>query len=365
MQVTMEFNETRFSDTVKTVRETIFLDADGSEQYLVTGEVHKLARIEPVVVMSIDSESHKECTTAAQSEEISPEVSVQTPNEIFIKEYFQSVLCFTEEDLNSLFSQYTELRLKFVASNVKSVVEFLHDKIGASYREIGLLIKKTPRLLELSIEDELAPAVDIFLSDVGVTCSQLLEFLEESQLSEFLGESQNQITLTSPKETSRSKFKNLKNRTQLNDFEIRQLLTGNGASLSPPKNRFYTRFENLKAQLNLDTDECSDLVVKCAKAICLGAENVSETVNYLTQVQNRTASEIVNYPGCLSLSVEKRMKKRFKELEKAGLNSSLYTLSKIIGSSDITFNAFLHQEMKKKEDNYEKADHFNDLVHGP
>eukprot|EP00210_Caulerpa_lentillifera_P007869 g7510.t1 len=355
MEVTMKFAETHSSDTVRTVRETLVLDTDGNALYLVTGQVHKLVHIEAESAMSSEyethTEAHSESLSESQSEETSPEVSVQTQNEILIKEYFQSVLCFTEEDLRSLFHQYPQLKDKSVDLDVKPIVEFFHDKLEAPYEEIGLFIKKRPSLLEISDLNELSSFVNIFSTDLGVTCSQLMKFFKQGQRKlKFLSE-----------RDFKTKIEDLKEITKMNNFRIGKLLIREKDLLSLSTNEFQKRFENLKTQLDLTNDKCSNIVLKYPKILTLLENSISEKVSYLTLEQNRSVEEIVNYSYCLLLSVENRIETRFQQLEGAGLKHIFYNLYEILGLSDAKFDALIQKELETNQNSNRKTVYSTDL----
>eukprot|EP00210_Caulerpa_lentillifera_P007871 g7512.t1 len=348
MQITMEFGETRFSDRVKTVRETIVLDANGNERLRTFGEVPNLDHIEPESEIraesDVQSDAHSETESEVQPEETSPEDSVQTQNAILIKEYFQSVLCFNEEDLRSLFHQYSQLKDKSVDLDVKPIVEFLHDKLKATYEEIGVLIKKRPSLLELSDLNELNLFVSIFLTDLGVSCSQLMRFFEE-------GQGKPSLSLGTK---LRKRIESLKKITKLNNLEVGRLLTGNGASISSSENKYYKRFENLKTQLDVKNDECSNMVLKYPNILTRLETNISEKVSYLTLEQNRSVEEIAKHLFCLTFSLEEKIKKRFDLLQRLRLEPMSYKLREIIESNEDKFIMMLVKDIMKRKECQEK-----------
>eukprot|EP00210_Caulerpa_lentillifera_P007872 g7513.t1 len=329
VEVTMEFNETLISEIVKTVRETLVMDGDGNELYLVTGQVHKLTQIDPVPKKTPDLKGKQESTYSERSK-----------NESSIDEYFQSVLHFSKTDVSSLFYQYPDLRFKSVDLDVMPYVELLNEKLGVSYRDIGTLIKKRPSLLKLSVKDVLTPLVDLFLYNLAVTRGELFKFLERGE----------DLLSFSSKDKINNKIKNLRKVTKLKNFEIGRLVVGNGSLLSLAENKVQERFEHLKSQLNLDDEiKCSKMVLKNPKLLSLEQASISETVSYLTKEQNRSSGEIANYPYCLSLSLEKSIKKRFQALERVGLKPSLYMLHEILGASEGNFHALIQKELKREK----------------
>eukprot|EP00210_Caulerpa_lentillifera_P007870 g7511.t1 len=353
MEVSMKFAETHSSETVRTVRETLVLDTDGNELYLVTGQVHKLTQIDPVSAISPKSELESEST------ESESEVCKQTPNKISIKKYFQSVLCFNKKDLSILSQKCPNLKSKSLDSEIKPLVKLFQSKLGVLPAQIGALIKTIPKVLERPIKEVLAPMLDYFLKDLEATPARLYEYLKGNPY----------WLKASSKEELKARVKSWKKITKLHKSEIGKILLQQKTLLRFSADKSRTRFEHLKTQLSLPTDQCSELILRCPVLLNMKPENISKKVTYYTEELDRSIEEIVNHPVSLCHSLEKKIKKRFQQLERVGIRQCMYPLYLPLAGPDEKFDDFIEKELNRNKESYEKTEHgdddVDDFIHGP
>lgn len=347
----MEFGQTRSSNTVHKVRETVVMGPTGDELFRVSGGIYNLVELEqffhPTPMGKILSDNDDDMNFGVVHDVVSKSL---TPSVASLNEYLRTTLLLEDDEVALVYRRFPNLRFKSIEMDIKPWVQFFAQEVGLTYYHIATLLKRKPSLVDISIREVLTPFADFFLNDLGVLSEKFFKLLNRCP----------SLIDRSLENDLKPKIKTLKSITELEDWEIGRIVIGSKNLFSLKTSEIRKRFESLRNELDLDVYESTSLVLKFPPLLTMNSSNLAEKIQFLTRILKRSVSEIVGFPFCLSFSLEGRIKKRFRYLNEAGLPHHSCSLRMILGPSDQAFRKMVKRELRK--DNIFTSDINNEYV---
>jgi len=334
MEVTLDFGQTGSSSVTKILRETVVMTPNGDELFRMVGG-NGIDKLNRMMNLTLPSTEYIPRPMSEIHDVISYPLTEEVPT---ANAFLERELKLEPEELKQMRRRFPDLRFKSVRQELQPWLDFFLDEIGMRRVHLVKLLIKRPSLLDVPKSD-VKPIADYFVHELGVTPKQFFLLLIRRP----------GVFHLSMESDIEPKVRLLRALTDLDDAGIGRLLVGCRDLLSKEDGEIQRRIHNLCMHLRLDGVRCSDLMLRYPAVLSMRPETVARKVTYLTKMLGRSVHEIIEFPFCLSFSLDRRVIKRFQYLDNVGIPHQTYGLATVLRPKEERFFKMVDRQVIKSK----------------
>lgn len=251
-----------------------------------------------------------------------------------IDAYLKSVLRLDSETIQKLHRRCPSLRFKSLEKDLKPTVEFLTQHIGMPLSFVSKLFVKRPSLFEASTVAFLKPISEYFLKELKMEPERFFRALLRRP----------SLIQKSVYRDIRPKVQLLRNITSMDASSAGKILLGCNDVFSKDLSELRVRVQQLGNLLDLRPIPLTQMLLRFPSVLSMRSETVSKKLNYLLKDAKRKPQDVIEFPFCLSYSLENRMMRRFEVLEEKRIPHSTIRLTTILRPKESQFFAMVERQ---------------------